>query len=88
MLGEGHRDVPWIWYAVRYTAQDRVDTGAATDEDAIECKCFPGLNTPRDAHMLTKRSFSNALHLRPSASAVSALGGGGTFPKRGDAESP
>lgn len=35
-LGEGSREIPWIWMTVRYTAQDCVDADAATDEDAIE----------------------------------------------------
>lgn len=52
VLGEGHRDVPWIWYTVRYTAQDRVDTGAATDEDAIECTLSLNPNIPCNGRTL------------------------------------
>lgn len=39
-LGEGNREIPWIWMTVRYTAQDCIDTDAATDEDAIEGEPF------------------------------------------------
>lgn len=35
-LGEGHREVPWIWTSVRPTGADYFDSNRVSDEEAVE----------------------------------------------------
>lgn len=35
-LGEGHKEIPWIWTSVRPTGADHIDSDRVSDEEAVE----------------------------------------------------
>lgn len=50
-LGEGHRDISWIWTGLAHTSADAVVPSKATDEEVVEGRNHSSCILPFEGHL-------------------------------------